>query len=375
MGDVKKLSVLGATGSIGKNTLKVAEHLGLEVAVLAAHSDVDAMEVLCKKFRPKFAALFDEQAALELKKRIPSLEVGAGREGIVAAAAHPAANFVVSAIAGTLGLLPTLAALKAGKGLALANKEALVSGGELVMALAKQQGIEIVPIDSEHSALFQCLLGGKEVERLILTASGGPFRTLSQELLERVTVSDALKHPNWSMGKKVTIDSSTLMNKGLEVIEAKFLFDIPLERIEVVVHPQSIVHSMCEFIDGSTLAQMGEPDMIVPIQYALTHPERRRGLVPRFDWGRARTLEFYPPDMARFPCLRLAFEAATVGGSLPCFMNAANEVLVERFLSGGISWTEIARSLERAMSAHRVVRLESFEEIEAVEEEARGAVV
>ena len=370
---MKKISILGSTGSIGKNTLEVAKHLGYEVVALSAHSTIDLLEKQVLEWRPKCVAVFDKKKAFELKKRIPEVVVVSGIEGLIEVATLPQVDFVVSAIVGAAGILPTLKAIEAGKTIGLANKEVLIAAGELIMSAAKKQGVNILPIDSEHSAIFQCLQGecSSGINRIILTASGGPFRGRTAEQLEGITPSSALKHPTWKMGKKITIDSSTLMNKGLEVIEAKFLFDVPLEKIDVVVHPQSIVHSFVEFIDGSLLSQLGEHDMKIPIQYALTYPKRKKGIVPCFDFNKYSKLEFFSPEWGKFPCLGLAYEAAKTGGTLPCFMNAANEVLVERFLEGKISWTQIGKKLETLMGAHRSEPQESLDTLFEVDREAR----
>lgn len=372
---MKKISLLGSTGSIGKSTLQVARHLKdrIKVAALAAHSNIDLLEEQVKEFHPEFVAVFDEDRALELKKRLPHLTVESGMEGLKAVASYSGANFVVSAMSGTAGLVPTVAAIQAGKTLGLANKEALVSGGALVMALAKKHGVQIIPIDSEHSALFQCLQGQAKnrASRLILTASGGPFRNYTEEQLRAITLEQALCHPTWAMGAKITIDSSTLMNKGLEVIEAHWLFDMSVENISVVIHPQSIIHSMVEFVDGSLLAQMGEPTMLVPIQYALTYPDRQPGLLKPFDFVKYHTLQFLPPDTDKFRCLRLAFEAIKAGGSMSCYMNAANEALVQSFLKKQIAWHEISQKLETLMEKHQVCPVASIDDIPLIDTQAR----
>lgn len=365
---MKRIAVLGSTGSIGKNTLKVAEHLGkdkIQVSVLAAKENIDLLEQQAHAFQPKLIAVYNKDKARELQQRLPGFQILGGMEGLQAAAAYSEVELVISAIAGTLGLEPTVAAIKAGKNVGLANKEALVSGGALVMQLVKEHGITLIPIDSEHSALFQCLKGepNRAVDRLLITASGGPFREYSSTQLDTVSIDQALKHPNFRMGPKVTIDSSTLMNKGLEMIEAHWLFGVPLSNIEVVIHPQQIIHSMVEFVDGSILAQMCEPTMIVPIQYAMTYPDRAPGLMKRFDFLKNAALQFSLPDMQRFRCLALAYEAIKQGGSLPCYMNAANEVLVEKFLQGKISWKDIGKKLETLMTRHRVMPVKSIEEI------------
>lgn len=374
---MKQITLLGSTGSIGQNTLRVARHLGtdqIRVVALAAHSNIDLLEQQAKEFNPCLVAVFEKQKAQELQKRVPQIKVLGGMEGLVAAASCVEADFVVSAIAGTLGLQPTVEAIKAGKSIGLANKESLVSGGALVMSLAKEKGVQIIPIDSEHSAIFQCLHGenSKQVRRLILTASGGPFRSYSLAELHSVTVDQALCHPNWKMGSKVTIDCSTLMNKGLEMIEAHWLFAVPPEKIEVVFHPQSIVHSMVEFTDSAIIAQMSMPTMTIPIQYALTYPQRQPGFEQPFDFSKQTSLQFYPPDFEKFRCLKLAFNAMNRGGSMPCFMNAANEVLVTRFIEKKIPWLAIGTQLERLMDAHSVEHIESIEHLIVIDKEARA---
>jgi 1-deoxy-D-xylulose-5-phosphate reductoisomerase len=371
----KKISLLGSTGSIGVSSLQVIRHLGegYEVSALAAHSNIDVLEQQIKEFRPKVAAVFDEDAARVLQKRVPDCPILSGLEGLKEVARFAEANFVISSMAGTSGLLPTVEAIKAGKDVALANKESLVSGGELVMKLVQEKGVRLLPVDSEHSALFQCLQGNcsSTIRRLILTASGGPFRNFTEEMLKSITVEQALNHPNWKMGPKVTIDSSTLMNKGLEVIEAYWLFGLPLEQIDVVIHPQSIIHSMIEYCDGSTMAQMGEPLMIVPIQYALTYPQRKPGLLNSFDFIRHGKLEFSFPDMNRFRCLSLAYEALKKGGSMTGYMNAANEVLVKRFIDKEIGWFEIGQKLEYLMERHSVQAVPTIESILEIDSAAR----
>jgi 1-deoxy-D-xylulose-5-phosphate reductoisomerase len=372
---MKHLAILGSTGSIGVNALRVAQHLHEEMRVvaLAAHSNIDLLEQQARLFSPEIVAVYDKQKAIELQRRLPGVQVVAGMEGLEAAASYSKVNFVVSAITGTMGLAPTVAAVKAGKNIGLANKEALVSGGALVMSLVKKKGVQLIPIDSEHSALYQCLNGEniKTVQRLILTASGGPFRNYSQDQLGQVTVEQALCHPRWKMGPKVTIDCSTMMNKGLEVIEAHWLFGIPINQIEVVIHPQSIIHSLVEFIDNSLLAQLGETDMIIPIQYALTYPNRRPGLKEKFDFVKYGNLQFFQPDFNKFSCLRLAFDALKTGGTMPCYMNAANEVLVQRFLKKEIGWNEIAFKLERLMLRHQAAKIHSLDDIFAIDLQAR----
>ena len=372
----KRIAILGSTGSIGENTLKVARHLGpevIQVTALAAQSNIDLLEQQAKEFNPELIAVFDPEAARQLQKRLPTTPILTGMDGLKAVATHESVNFVVSAIAGTRGIQPTLAAIQAGKSIGLANKEALVSGGSVVMQLAKQKGVSIVPIDSEHSAIFQCLHREKTqaVHRLILTSSGGPFRSYSKEQLQQAQMEQALKHPTWQMGPKVTIDSSTLMNKGLEVIEAYWLFGISIDKIDVVVHPQSIIHSLVEFRDGSMLAQMSEPTMIVPIQYALTYPERMPGLLKPFDFLKNQTLQFFEPDVDKFRCLSLAYQAVRAGGSLTCYMNAVNEVLVSRFLKREISWVEIGHKLEQLMIKHSIQPVNSLDDIIGIDQLGR----
>lgn len=374
---IKRISILGSTGSIGCSTLDIVRHLGSDafaVAALAAKSNIDLLEQQAREFHPQLVAVYDEEKARELQKRLPGIPVLAGIEGINAAASFDGADLVVCALVGTLGLIPVIEAIKAKKQVALANKEALVSGGCLVISLAKEYGVAILPIDSEHSAIFQCLQGSRQgsVERIILTASGGPFRDYSSQQLAKVSLDEALNHPTWSMGPKITVDSSTLMNKGLEVIEAHWLFGIPIKNIDVVIHPQSIIHSMVEFVDGSTLAQMSRPTMHVPIQYALTYPNRCKGLLERFDFKKYHTLQFYQPDLEKFRCLKLAFDAIAEGGSMPCFMNAANEVLVGRFLDRKIAWSDIGIKLDALMTGHETSSIQSIDDVLDVDSLARN---
>lgn len=370
---MKKISLLGSTGSIGKSTLEVAEHLDLEVVALAANSSVDLMEAQARRWNPSIVALYDEKSARELKKRLPHLKVVSGMEGLIEAASYPSASITVSAMMGTLGLLPTLAAIRAGKDIALANKETLVSGGTLVTNEAKKYGIRLLPVDSEHGALFQCLVGENydAISRLILTASGGAFRSRTKETLFHATAEEALRHPTWMMGPKITVDCSTLMNKGLEMIEAHHLFNIPAGQIDVVIHPQSIIHSMVEFKDGSMKAQMSLPDMKLPIQYALTYPERKQGVLKPFDFIHHGKLEFLQVDRLSFRCLDLAYESLKSGGTMPGYMNAANEILVGKFLQGKIVWGEIAAKLETLMNRHSPQPLESIDVVLEVDRLAR----
>jgi len=318
-----------------------------------------------REFQPKVVAVFDFDAARSLQKRLPKVSVLAGMDGLKAVAAFPEADFCMLAIMGSLGLIPAIEAICAKKQIGLATKEVLISAGELIQNLAQEKGVTLIPVDSEHSALFQCLKGEKtqEVRRLILTASGGPFRHMPLKQLSQVTVKEALCHPNYFMGPKVTIDSSTLMNKGLEMIEARWLYNIPPSQVEAVIHPEQRIHSCVEFIDGSVMAQMSEPDMLLPIQYALTYPERKRGFLPPYDFLKNHTLTFFQPDKEKFLCLKIAEEAMRLGQSYPCFLNAANEVLVERFMNQKISWMEIGTKLEQLISSHQPLNLLTLEAI------------
>lgn len=372
---MKNISILGSTGSIGVNTLNVVRHLGEKhnIVALGAHSNIDLLEKQIKEFHPKVVAVFDAKKAKELRDRSPNCQILEGIEGMQVIATISEANLVVSAMVGTLGLLPTAAAISAGKNVALANKEALVSGGQLLMQLVHENKIRLIPIDSEHSAIFQCLEGEqkKSIQRIILTASGGPFRNKSLKELEKISPEEALQHPNWKMGPKITVDCSTLMNKGLEMIEAHWLFGVESEKIEVVVHPESIIHSMVEFCDGAILSQMSVPNMILPIQYALTFPERKAGMTKPFDFIQHKRLEFILPDLAKFRCLKLAYDSLQIGKSMPCYMNAANEILVRGFLDRRISWFDIAQKLEALMQRHKLQAVTSLEDILEVDRQAR----
>lgn len=372
---MKRFAILGSTGSIGKNALNVARHLRnrMQVTALVAHSNIDLLEQQAIEFNPSIIAVYNSAKAQELRQRLPHQKIVEGIEGICEAACHADVDMVITAMVGTAGLVPTVSAIKAGKDIGLANKETLVAGGALIMKLVQEHEVQLIPIDSEHSALFQCLTGEKRasISRIILTSSGGPFRTWTDAQLANVTREQALNHPTWRMGPKVTIDSSTLMNKGLEVIEARWLFNVVPAKIEVVVHPQSIVHSLIEFVDQSMLAQMGEPNMIVPIQYAMTYPDRCEGMLKPFDFLKHPVLEFSVPDRKKFRCLQLAYDALQCGGSMSCYMNAANEILVELFLSGQIGWSEISTRLEELMQRHQVIEVDSLEAILAVDVQAR----
>ena len=354
---MKKIVLLGATGSIGTQTLEVVKATGCaDVLALTGHSNIDLLEQQIHEHTPRVAVVTDEGKARILRGRLSGAgtRVLSGMEGIYEAVSLPEADTVVNALVGNVGLLPTLRAIEAGKNIALANKETLVTAGPLVMDAAKTAGVSVIPIDSEHSAIFQCLQGNESnpVRTLYLTASGGPFRRYTREQLEYVTAQDALKHPNWSMGAKITIDSATMMNKGLEVIEACRLFNLPPEKIKVLIHPQSVIHSMVEYEDGAVMAQLGEPDMRVPIQYALTYPARLANPFPKLDFLSRSNLTFEPPDTDTFPCLGLAFTALNAGGLLPAVMNGANEIAVQLFLEGKIRFLDIAGLIESAMSAY-----------------------
>ncbi|NLX63169.1 MAG: 1-deoxy-D-xylulose-5-phosphate reductoisomerase [Clostridiaceae bacterium] len=355
---IKGLCILGSTGSIGVQALNVCENLKINVVSLIANSNIKLMEEQIRRYKPKVAAMQDERAASDLKQAVrdTNTKVLAGDDGIIEAVTHNDADTVLTSVVGIAGLLPTVAAIKAGKNIALSNKETLVTAGSIITELAKEKGVRIFPVDSEHSAIFQCLAGNRnrDVEKIILTASGGPFRGYTKEQLKNVTVEQALKHPNWSMGSKITIDSATMMNKGLEIIEAMWLFNLPVSKIEVIVHPESIIHSMVSFKDGSIMAQMGAPDMRIPIQLALTWPERMENPFRRVDFDEIKTLSFNKPDLETFEALKLAYEAAETGGTLPCAMNAANEVAVNMFLQGRISFLQITELVGLVMKEHFV---------------------
>lgn len=358
---MKILSIIGSTGSIGTQTLDVVERNPerYQVVALSARRSWETLLAQALKFRPKLVSIVDEEFVAPLRERLlpEGIEVIGGMAGAARAAAFPEANLVVSTFVGMAGLVPTIAALEAGKDVALANKETLVVGGELVMKLAQAKGCQILPVDSEHSAIFQCLQGqsGKALEKIILTASGGPFRKRPKEELSELTAAQALKHPTWTMGAKITIDSASLMNKGFEVLEAQHLFQCGLDRVEVWVHPQSIIHSLVEFVDGSVLAQLGPPDMRTPISYALTYPDRFPPMWSRLTLEHMRELTFEAPRWDDFPCLGLAFQAGRAGGSAPCVLNAANEIAVELFLADRIRFGELFRIIDSTLQAHKHV--------------------
>ena len=371
---MKKIAILGSTGSIGTQTLEIVRTNGdLEVTALAAGNNIDLLEQQVREFRPKLAAVWKEERAAELKSRVRDMdiEIVSGMDGLLSVAAVPESEILVTAIVGMIGILPTIEAIKAGKDIALANKETLVTAGHIIMPLAKERGVSILPVDSEHSAIFQSLQGGqrKALHKILLTASGGPFRGKKREELKNIQVEDALKHPNWEMGRKITIDSSTMVNKGLEVIEAKWLFGVTVDQIQVVVQPQSIIHSMVEYEDGAVIAQLGTPDMKLPIQYALYYPERRYLPGDRLDFAALQQITFEKPDMETFYGLKLAYEAGRRGGSLPTVLNAANERAVAMFLDRKIGYLQIPEIIQACMENHKNIENPTVEEILKTEQE------
>lgn len=365
---MKKIAILGSTGSIGTQTLEIVRsNPDLQVVALAAASSVEKLEEQIREFKPMLVAMWNEEAATDLKKRVADMPVKvlAGMEGLLEIAVMQEAQVLVTAIVGMIGIRPTIAAIEAGKDIALANKETLVTAGHIIMPLARKCGVSILPVDSEHSAIFQSMNGEprNRISKILLTASGGPFRGKTRAEMTNVQVEDALKHPNWAMGRKITIDSSTMVNKGLEVMEAKWLFDVELDRIQVVVHPQSIIHSMVEYEDGSIMAQMGMPDMKLPIQYALFYPDRRPMAGKRVNFFELGSMTFEKPDLDAFWGLKLAYAAAEAGGSLPTVYNAANEKAVELFLNKKITYLQITDIIEEAMARHMVIESPSVEQI------------
>lgn len=371
---MKKIAILGSTGSIGTQTLDVVrEHSDeLQVVALAAGTNKERLKEQIKEFHPKLVSLSDEKKAQELKEELAGeqVEVVCGMEGLIEVAGADSADVVVTAVVGMMGILPTMEAIKKGKDIALANKETLVTAGHLIIPMAKEYGVSILPVDSEHSAIFQSLQGEPKaaLDKILLTASGGSFRGKSAEFLETVTLEAALNHPNWSMGPKITIDSSTMVNKGLEVMEAKWLFGVDYSQIEVVIQPQSIIHSMVQYVDGAIIAQLGTPDMRVPIEYALFYPERRSLSGDRLDFSKLSQITFEKPDYKVFRGLSLAIEAGKTGGTMPTVFNAANERAVAKFLKGEIKYTDIVRSIEKCMDAHKVSAHPDLEEILATEQ-------
>ncbi len=371
---MKNIAVLGSTGSIGTQTLDVVRNNeDIRVVALSAGSNIELLEQQAREFSPEVVSVADEQDAEKLRKKLEGTGVKVlwGMDGLIEAAQHPSADTVVTAVVGMMGLRPTVAAINAGKDIALANKETLVTAGHIIMPLAKEKNVRILPVDSEHSAILQCLTGEdqREVSRIIITASGGPFRGRTREQMKDVRLEDALKHPNWSMGRKITIDSATMVNKGLEVIEAKWLFGLDAEDIKVIVQPQSVIHSMVEFVDGGIMAQLGTPDMRLPIQYAIYYPHRRPLPGERLDFGALKQITFEEPDFENFRGLALAFEALKTGGSMTTVYNAANELAVSRFLNREIGFLDITAMIEDSMKAHKVIENPDIEQILRTERE------
>lgn len=371
---MKRIAVLGSTGSIGTQTLEVARANGdIKVAAIAAGSNISLLEKQIREFSPEICGVWDENKAKELSLlvRDTGTKVVSGMDGLLEIAVMEAYEILVTAVVGMIGIRPTMAAIRAGKDIALANKETLVTAGHLIMPLIKEKKVRLLPVDSEHSAIFQCLNGekGNKIEKILLTASGGPFRGWTREQMEHVTLEDALKHPNWSMGRKITIDSSTMVNKGLEVMEARWLFEVPMDDVKVVVQPKSIIHSMVQFTDGAVMAQLGTPDMKLPIQYALYYPERRPMGGERLDFWKLKEITFEEPDFKNFPGLSLAYEAGRAGGSLPVVFNAANEMAVAKFLNREISYLEITDIIEAALGHHKKKEHPSLDEVLSAEQE------
>lgn len=365
---MKQIAILGSTGSIGTQTLEVVrENEDIQVLAMAAGNNITLLEQQIREFHPKLVAVWSEEKAKELRDRIKDTktEVMWGMDGLIAVSVYKDVEILVTAIVGMIGIRPTIEAIKAGKHIALANKETLVTAGHIIMPLAKEYGVSILPVDSEHSAIFQSLQGNehKSIHKILLTASGGPFRGKKEEDLLNIKVEDALKHPNWTMGQKITIDSSTMINKGLEVIEAKWLFDVDVDQVQVVVQPQSIIHSMVEYVDGAIMAELGTPDMKLPIQYALYYPERRYLPGDRLDFWSLGKIDFEKPDMKTFYGLELAYEAGRKGGSLPTVFNAANELAVSKFLNREIKYLEIMEIVEDCMRAHRNIENPTLQQI------------
>lgn len=371
---MKQIAVLGSTGSIGTQTLEVVRaNEDMKVISLAAASNIDLLEQQIQEFQPEVVCVYQEKQAKELENRLSGKQVTilTGMDGLIACATASAVQIVVAAVVGMIGIRPVVEAIKAGKDIAFANKETLVTAGHIIMPLVKQQGVRLLPVDSEHAAIFQCLNGesDREIAKILLTASGGPFRGRKRDELKQIQVEDALKHPNWAMGRKITIDSSTMVNKGLEVIEAKWLFDVDFDQIQVVIQPQSVIHSMVEFRDGAVMAQLGTPDMKLPIQYALCYPQRRDLAGERLDFWQIGSIEFERPDLETFRGLALAYEAGRMGGSMPTVFNAANEKAVALFLDRRIRYLAITDMIEECMQKHHNIANPSLEDILAVEQD------
>lgn len=365
---MKKISILGSTGSIGTQALDIIRNSkDFKIVALSTNVNIDLLERQALEFRPEMVSVGNKEDAVKLKEKLKpyGIKVSYGMEGLISVASENNADILLNSVVGMIGLKPTMKAIEAGKTIALANKETLVTGGEVVMRELKKRNVSMIPVDSEHSAIFQCLQSGNkdEVEKIILTASGGPFRGMSKSDIIKVELEDALKHPNWDMGRKITIDSATLMNKGLEIIEAKWLFDVELEQIEAIIHPQSIIHSMVEFVDGSVIAQMGEPDMRVPIQYALTYPKREKNHIKKLNLLKSNNLTFESPDKEVFPCLNLAINSMKKGGTMPTVLNASNEIAVEYFLNKKIRFTDIPIIVEKSMELHNNIINPSLDDI------------
>lgn len=371
---MKHVAIIGSTGSIGTQTLEIARwNQDIKICALSAGRNIDLLEKQAREFRPEIVGLWDEKLADELKDRLKDMDIRvvSGMDGLIEIAEYKTSDILVTAIVGMIGIRPTVAAIKAGKDIALANKETLVTAGHIIMPLAKEKGVSILPVDSEHSAIFQSLQGNTHdsIEKILLTASGGPFRGKSREFFKHVKLEDALKHPNWSMGRKITIDSATMVNKGLEVIEAKWLFDVAPENIQVVIQPQSIIHSMVEYKDGAVIAQLGTPDMKLPIQYALFYPERRYMPGDRLDFTKLSSIVIETPDMDTFLGLRYAYEAIGIGGSMPTVFNAANEYAVKQFLDRKIDFLDIYDIIRASMDHHKLIENPDIDEILATEQE------
>lgn len=373
---MKTISILGSTGSIGTQTLEIVRNnRDIQVSALAAGSNIALLEKQIREFLPRIACVWEEEKARELKVKVSDcpVKIVSGMDGLLEAAAEPMSGIVVTAVVGMIGIRPTIAAIEAGKDIALANKETLVTAGHIIMKLAEEKGVKILPVDSEHSAIFQCQNGereqGNRIEKILLTASGGPFLGYTRKQMEGIRVEDALKHPNWAMGRKITIDSSTMVNKGLEVIEAKWLFDVTLDQVQVVVQPQSVIHSMVEFKDGAVIAQLGTPDMKLPIQYALYYPERRFLPGERLDFWNLHEIRFEKPDLENFPGLSLAYQAGRAGGTMPTVFNAANEWAVGRFLNRKIPYLTITHIIREAMGNHKTIENPTVDQILEAEKE------
>lgn len=377
---MKKISILGSTGSIGTQALDIVRNnKDFKIVALSTNTSIDLLEKQALEFKPEIVSVGRKEDAVALSEKLSpyGIKVSYGMDGLIEVASENNADILLNSVVGMIGLKPTIKAIEAGKTIALANKETLVTGGEIVMRELEKRNVSMIPVDSEHSAIFQCLKSGRkeEIEKIILTASGGPFRGKTRSDLEKVTLKDALNHPNWEMGKKITIDSATLMNKGLEVIEAKWLFDIELEKIDVLVHPQSIIHSMVEFVDGSVISQMGVPDMRVPIQYALTYPNRTTNNVEKLNLLQSNTLTFEAPDKEVFPCLNLAIESSIKGGTLPTVLNASNEVAVDYFLKQKIKFTDIPLIVKKSMDNHKNIINPSLFDILESDRQTRQDVI